>query len=154
MKYVFVDVDKLFCITQIVQRCKQYEQHCNTHNCSIKNCFFKSVTSFFDFFPISVTYSKTSGTDDFVDEVCCHRVGGWASSLLMVLVLLNVLFCCQIEILLLTRSVGFAALLQGWFSVFALQMCCKVALAVDVLHYRSSVFRQPHSSYQLSVISL
>jgi hypothetical protein len=44
----------------------------------------------------------------------------------------NVLFCRSIEILLLTRSVGFAALLQGWFSVFALQMCCKVALAVDV----------------------
>jgi hypothetical protein len=53
------------------------------------------------------------------------------------------LYCCSIEIQLLARSVGFAALLQGWFSVFALQMCCKEALAVDVLYYRSREICQP-----------
>jgi hypothetical protein len=47
-------------------------------------------------------------------------------------VLPNVLFYRSIEIQNAGRSVGFAALLQGWFSVFALQMCCKEALAVDV----------------------
>ena len=45
---------------------------------------------------------------------------------------LMVIFCRSIEKLNAGRSVGFAALLQGWFSVFALQMCCKAALAVDV----------------------
>jgi len=59
----------------------------------------------------------------------------------MVVLLFNVLFCRSIEIQLLARSVGFAALLQGWFSIFALQMCCKEALAVDV--FALSVKRIP-----------
>jgi hypothetical protein len=64
----------------------------------------------------------------------------------MVVQLFNVLFCRSIEIQLLARSVGFAALLQGWLSVFALQMCCKVAWLL-----KFSIFVQQNSVSPIAV---